>query len=143
MKVRKVWRVVREVVDEVDIVVEVVDVCDFIGMRNRKFERLIFEEGKFLFIVMNKVDLVLKEWVEEYKRKSEVLVVFISVRERKGIGIFRKEIKKLVKLFLDEKEKVKVVFIGYFNVGKSMIINIFKGKRVVGIVLILGYIKGK
>lgn len=45
MKARKAWRVVREVVDEADIVVEVVDARDPIGTRNRKLERLILEEG--------------------------------------------------------------------------------------------------
>ncbi|MDK2914866.1 MAG: hypothetical protein PWQ79_1781 [Thermococcaceae archaeon] len=143
MKARKAWRVVREVVDEADIVVEVVDARDPIGTRNRKLERLILEEEKPLLIVMNKADLVPKEWAEEYKRKSEIPVVFISARERKGTGILRKEIKKLAKPLLDEKEKVKVALIGYPNVGKSTIINTLKGKRAVGTAPIPGYTKGK
>lgn len=143
MKARKAWRVVREVVDEADIVVEVVDARDPIGTRNRKLERLILEEGKPLLIVMNKADLVPKEWAEEYKRKSEIPVVFISARERKGTGILRREIKKLAKPLLDEKERVKVALIGYPNVGKSTIINTLKGKRAVGTAPIPGYTKGK
>ncbi|MBP1911525.1 GTPase [Thermococcus stetteri] len=143
MKARKAWRVVREVVDEADIVVEVVDARDPIGTRNRKLERLILEEGKPLLIVMNKADLVPKEWAEEYKRKSEIPMVFISARERKGTGILRKEIKKLAKPLLDEKERVKVALIGYPNVGKSTIINTLKGKRAVGTAPIPGYTKGK
>ena len=143
MKQRKAWRVVREVIDEADVVVEVVDARDPIGTRNRKLERLVQEEGKPLLIVMNKADLVPKEWAEEYKRKSEVPVVFISARERKGTGILRKEIKKLAKPLLDEKEKVKVALIGYPNVGKSTIINTLKGKRAVGTAPIPGYTKGK
>ncbi|ASJ06215.1 YlqF/YawG family GTPase [Thermococcus pacificus] len=143
MKARKAWRVVREVIDEADVVVEVVDARDPIGTRNRKLERLIMEEGKPLLIVMNKADLVPKEWAEEYKRKSEIPVVFISARERKGTGILRNEIKKLAKPLLEEKERVKVALIGYPNVGKSTIINTLKGRRAVGTAPIPGYTKGK
>lgn len=143
MKARKAWRIVREVVDEADVIVEVVDARDPIGTRNRKLERLILEEEKPLLLVMNKADLVPKEWAEEYKRKSEIPVVFISARERKGTGILRKELKKLAKPLLDEKEKVKVALIGYPNVGKSTIINTLKGKRAVGTAPIPGYTKGK
>lgn len=143
MKARKAWRIVREVVDEADVIVEVVDARDPIGTRNRKLERLILEEEKPLLLVMNKADLVPKEWAEEYKRKSEIPVVFISARERKGTGILRKELKKLAKPILEEKEKVKVALIGYPNVGKSTIINTLKGKRAVGTAPIPGYTKGK
>ena len=143
MKQRKAWRVVREVIDEADLIVEVVDARDPIGTRNRKLEKLVMEEGKPLLIVMNKADLVPKEWAEEYKRRSEIPVVFISARERKGTGILRKEIKKLAKPLLDEKERVKVALIGYPNVGKSTIINTLKGKKAVGTAPIPGYTKGK
>ncbi|WP_456394426.1 GTPase [Thermococcus sp.] len=143
MKQRKAWRVVREVVEEADIIVEVVDARDPIGTRNRKLENLVQEESKPLLIVMNKADLVPKEWAEEYKRRSEIPLVFISARERKGTGILRKELKKLAKPLLDEREKVKVAVIGYPNVGKSTIINTLKGKRAVGTAPIPGYTKGK
>jgi len=143
MKARKAWRVVREAIDEADLIVEVVDARDPIGTRNRKLEKLAKESGKPLLIVMNKADLVPKEWAEEYKRKSEIPVVFISARERKGTGILRREIKKLARPLLDEKGKVKVALIGYPNVGKSTIINTLKGKRAVGTAPIPGYTKGK
>ncbi|WP_457752484.1 GTPase [Thermococcus sp.] len=143
MKQRKAWRIVRKVVDEADIIIEVVDARDPIGTQNRKLEKLIQKEGKPLLIVMNKADLVPKEWAEEYKRKSEIPVVFISARERKGTGILRRELKKLAKPLLDEKESVKVALIGYPNVGKSTIINTLKGKRAVGTAPIPGYTKGK
>ncbi len=143
MKQRKAWRVVKGAIDEVDLVVEVVDARDPIGTRNRKLEKLVMEEGKPLLIVMNKADLVPREWTEEYKRRSEIPVVFISARERKNTGILRKEIKKLAKPLLEEKEKVKVALIGYPNVGKSTIINTLKGKKAVGTAPIPGYTKGK
>ena len=143
MKQRKAWRVVREIIDEANMIIEVVDARDPIGTRNRKLERLVQEEGKPLLIVMNKADLVPKEWTEEYKRRSDLPVVFISARERKGTGILRKELKKLAKSLLDERERVKVALIGYPNVGKSTIINTLKGKRAVGTAPIPGYTKGK
>ncbi|WP_048159828.1 GTPase [Thermococcus barophilus] len=144
MKQKKAWRIVREVIDEADIVIEVVDARDPIGTRNPKVERLVKESGKKLLIAMNKADLVPKEWAEEYKRKSDVPMVFISARERKGTGILRREIKKIAKELFDEgKEKVKVALIGYPNVGKSTIINVLKGKHAVGVAPIPGYTKGK
>ena len=143
MKARKAWRVVREAIDEADLIVEVVDARDPIGTRNRKLEKLAKESGKPLLIVMNKADLVPKKWAEEYKRKSEVPVVFISARERKGTGILRKEIKKLARPLLEEQERVKVALIGYPNVGKSTIINTLKGKKAVKTAPIPGYTKGK
>ncbi len=142
MKQRKAWRIVREIVDEADIIVEVVDARDPIGTRNGKLERLAREEGKPLLVVMNKADLVPKEWAEEYKRRSDVPVVFVSARERKGTGILRKEIKKLAKPLLEEKDKVKVALVGYPNVGKSTIINTLKGRRAVKTAPIPGYTKG-
>lgn len=144
MKQRKAWRVVREIIDEADIVIEVVDARDPIGTRNPKVERLVKESGKKLLIAMNKADLVPKEWAEEYKRKSDVPIVFISARDRKGTGILRKEIKKIAKELFDEgKEKVKVALVGYPNVGKSTIVNVLKGKHAVGVAPIPGYTKGK
>ncbi|HHI01428.1 MAG TPA: GTPase RsgA [Thermococcus litoralis] len=145
MKQKKAWRIVREAIKEGDIVIEVVDARDPIGTRNPKVERLVQEEGKKLLIVMNKADLVPKEWAEEYKKKhKDVPIVFISARERKGTGILRKEIKRLAKeLFEEGKDKVKVVLVGYPNVGKSTIINVLKGKHAVGTAPIPGYTKGK
>ena len=143
MKQRKAWRVVKEAIDEADIIVEVVDARDPIGTRNRKLERLVQEEGKPILIVMNKADLVPKEWAEDYKRRSEIPVVFISARERKGTGILRKAIKRLARPLLEEQERVKVALIGYPNVGKSTIINTLKGKRAVGTAPVPGYTKGK
>ncbi len=143
MKQRKAWRVVKEAIDEADLVVEVVDARDPIGTRNKKLEKLVQEEGKPLLVVMNKADLVPKDWPDEYKRKSKIPVVFISARERKGTGILRKEIKRLAKPLLEEKERVKVALIGYPNVGKSTIINTLKGKKAVGTAPIPGYTKKK
>ena len=131
----------KEVIEEADIVVEVVDARDPIGTRNKKLERMVLESGKKLLLVMNKADLVPKEWAEEYKRKSEIPVVFISARERKGTGILRRELKKIAKMI--NKERVKVALIGYPNVGKSTIINVLKGKHSVGTAPIPGYTKGK
>ncbi|CAB50299.1 GTPase [Pyrococcus abyssi] len=141
MKQKKAWRIVKEVIGEADIVVEVVDARDPIGTRNRKLERMVIESGKKLLIVMNKADLVPKEWAEEYKKRSEIPVIFISARERKGTGILRKELKKMAKTI--DKDKVKVALIGYPNVGKSTIINVLKGKHAVGTAPIPGYTKGK
>jgi len=145
MKQKKAWRIVREAIKEGDIVIEVVDARDPIGTRNPRVERLVQEEGKKLLIVMNKADLVPKEWAEEYKKKhKDVPIVFISARERSGTGILRKEIKRLAKeLFEEGKDKVKVVLVGYPNVGKSTIINVLKGKHAVGVAPIPGYTKGK
>lgn len=135
-------RVVKEIIDEADIVIEVVDARDPAGTRNREVERLVKERGKKLLIVLNKADLVPKSWAEEYKRKSDVSMVFISAREHKGTGILRREIKKLANQ-LREKEKIKIALVGYPNVGKSTIINVLKGKKAVKTAPVPGYTRGK
>ncbi len=143
MKQRRAWRMVREAVEEADLIVEVADARDPVGTRNYKLEKMVQEKEKPLLIVMNKADLVPKEWAEEYKKKSEVPVIFISARERKGTGILRREIKRFARPLLKEQEKVKVAFIGYPNVGKSTIINTLKGRKAVKTAPIPGYTKGK
>ncbi|ACS91010.1 GTPase [Thermococcus sibiricus] len=145
MKQKKAWRVVNDAIREGDIILEVVDARDPIGTRNLKVEKIAQKEGKKLLIVMNKADLVPKKWAEEYKQKNkDIPIVFISARERKGTGILREEIKKLAKEFFEQgKDKVKVVLVGYPNVGKSTIINVLKGKHAVGTAPIPGYTKGK
>jgi len=145
MKQKKAWRVVKEVIDEADIVIEVVDARDPSGTRNKKVERLIRERGKKLLIVLNKADLVPKSWAEEYRERNRgIPMVFISAREHKGTGILRREIKKLAnQLQKGEGEKVKIALIGYPNVGKSTIINVLKGKKSVKTAPVPGYTKGK
>ncbi len=133
----------REVIKEAHVVIEVVDARDPVGTRNRKLERLVEEEGKKLLVVMNKADLVPKEWAEEYKQKSKIPVAFISARERKGTGILRREIKKLAKELLDDHDRVMVALIGYPNVGKSTIINTLKGRRAVKTAPIPGYTRNR
>ncbi|WP_240921758.1 DUF447 domain-containing protein, partial [Thermococcus sp. 21S9] len=128
--------VVREVIDEADIVVEVVDARDPIGTRNLKVERLVKESGKKLLIAMNKADLVPKEWAEEYKKKSDVPMVFISARERKGTGILRREIKKIAKELFDEGKVYEVLLvtksnltpIGIIRKGNYFYFKLFEGK---------------
>ncbi len=134
---------VKEIINEAHIVIEVVDARDPIGTRNKKLENLVKEKGKKLLIVMNKADLVPKDWAERYKKESEIPIVFISTRDRKGTGILRKKIKRLAKEFLDEEDRVKVALIGYPNVGKSTIINTLKGKKAVKTAPIPGYTKNK
>jgi|Deesub1362B_J571_1020462.scaffolds.fasta_scaffold00012_15 hypothetical protein len=145
MKQRKAWAIVKEVIDEADIVIEVVDARDPLGTRNEKVERLVRESGKKLLIVMNKADLVPKKWAEEYKRKNrDVPIIFVSAREHLGTGILRREIKKLAKeIQKEENERIKVALVGYPNVGKSTIINVLKGKHAVAVAPIPGYTKGK
>lgn len=145
MKQRKAWAIVKEVIDEADIVIEVVDARDPSGTRNEKVERLVRESGKKLLIVMNKADLVPKKWAEEYKRKNRnVSIIFVSAREHLGTGVLRREIKKLAKeIQKEENERVKVALVGYPNVGKSTIINVLKGNHAAAVAPIPGHTKGK
>ncbi|NPA47296.1 MAG: GTPase RsgA, partial [Thermococci archaeon] len=145
MKQKKAWAMVKNVIEEADIVIEVIDARDPEGTRNRKIENIVKQQGKDMIIAMNKADLVPDSWISEYKRRSDVPVVPISARNRKGTGILRREIKRMARRVLreQEKERVKIALIGYPNVGKSTIINTLKGKRAVGTAPIPGYTRGK
>ncbi len=111
------WDIVISAVKDSDVVLEVVDARVARETRSTKLEELVLKLKKKLIIVINKTDLVPKEF--EAKVRADLKkyhdVVSVSTRERKGTGFLKGAIKK-------HKPKT-VCVVGYTNTGKSSVLN--------------------
>ncbi len=125
-----------------DVILEVLDARDPLGTRNKKIENFIVENKKNLILVINKVDLVPKSVILKWKKifDKEFPTIFTSKKKKYDISIkiLKKEIKKLCK-----KSEIKILIIGYPNVGKSTLINAIKGRPTVGTSPNAGFTRGK
>jgi len=132
---------VLKIIRDADVVIEVLDARFPDLTRLPAYETLVKKLGKPLIIVLNKADLVPKEWAEDWKKilqKRGAPVVFVSSKMRWGTRILRNTIKDVAPKF-----PVIVGVFGYANVGKSSLINILKGKRVAHAAPIPGWTKGE
>lgn len=120
-------RELKKLVREADVVVEVVDARDPEGTRIRIAERIA---GKKLLIVANKADLV----KEGKGAKGPYLKVSAKERTR----------EKLLKAIKSKsgKKRIKALFIGYPNVGKSSLINMLALRKAAKVSPIAGTTKG-
>ncbi len=116
---RSYWRIVGKIISKSDIILEILDARNFEESRNEEVEDKVKRRGKKLILVANKVDLISKK--EQKKLKN---CVYVSTKERKGIGILRQKI-----LSLAPRHKVVVGVVGYPNTGKSSVINSLAGRH--------------
>lgn len=134
------WNLVKNVIYKSDIVLEVVDARFPADSRNHYVEELVDKLNKKLVIVINKADLVpesfLKKVVKQFS--EEYPTIYLSARDRHGT---RNLLKLINKLRGDRWVKVGVV--GYPNVGKSMVINVLKGRHSAPVAGTPGFTKGK
>jgi len=84
--------------------------------------------GKELYIIMNKIDLVPKDFVQKAKKEIEKEYPVILFSAHKNIG--RREIENLIKKLSKKGKIIKIGVLGYPNVGKSSVINTLKKKKV-------------
>lgn len=130
---RKFMGQVKNLVEQSDVVLEVVDARDIGGTRNRSLEKFAGRGRKKIVIVVNKTDLI--------DKKPDVSdipyeIIFISCKKRKGKqGIFDA-------ITRSGKKNIKVVVVGYPDIGKSSLINWLKGKKVVKVEFTSGSTKG-
>ncbi len=112
----------KHLIYQSDVVVEVVDARDPEGTRIEYVEKLA---GNKLLIVANKSDL---------NRTSSYVNVSAKLRTRKTLldAIYSK----------CNKPRIKVLFVGYPNVGKSSLINMLAGKKAAKVSPIAGTTKG-
>jgi len=122
------WRLVKELLETVDVALEIVDVRDPLTTRSRRFEKLCEELGVKYVIVLNKVDLVpratARAWVRYFKEVEGIRAIHISAQKRLGTLKLRKIVRKLS----DKKPLVVGVF-GIPKVGKSTLINTWAGRH--------------
>lgn len=130
------WDVVIKSIKESDVVVEVVDARVVGETRSKTLERLIEKLGKKLIIVVNKTDLVPREFDDLIRRdiKKEYDVVSVSTKERKGTGFLKGAIKK--------HSPRTVSVIGYPNTGKSSLINMLSHRSSARTSSVPGYTTG-
>jgi len=114
------------VIERADVVLEVVDARDPLATRTPELERLVKEYGKKLVIVINKADLVPRPVMEAWRRvlSREYPTIYISAQGRLGTRFLWRIIKRAT-----DKRPVVVAVVGLPNVGKSMILNVLRGRH--------------
>lgn len=132
------WNIVRQVVEEADIVMEIVDARFPEQSRNHDLEQLVKAKRKKLLIVLNKSDLIGKKEAEIEQKKIKERSVFVSAKLRTGARKIKEELGRF-----NIKNEVRIAITGYPNTGKSSIINMLKGTASARTSSIAGFTKGK
>lgn len=136
-------QLVREMVDKCDIILEILDARFIQETRNLRLESMIKQKDKKIIYVLNKADLANPN---EAKKKLEILglspFVFVSARERIGIGDLRERIKIETKKLEGKYPKINIGVVGYPNTGKSSVINMLVGRSVARTASEAGFTKG-
>src|SRR3989338_6377193 len=116
------WKVVKQVIEESDVLIEVLDARFPEETRNKEIEDKIKNRRKPLIYILNKSDL-LKEKIKDIEIKLNPHI-FVSAKDNLGTT-------KLRKLLLDitEARPLTVGVLGYPNTGKSSLINCLKQRR--------------
>lgn len=114
------WPVVKRVIKDSDIVLEIVDARMTHLSRNEEVERLIRRHNKKLIVVVNKIDLVSRDFLNKLRRENKD-AFFVSGNKNIGLSNLKRGIMITAKRMKIEEPKVSVV--GYPNVGKSAVIN--------------------
>jgi ribosome biogenesis GTPase A len=120
--------IAKKVLTESNIILEVVDARIPLLTRNSVVENLAKERNKNLIVVLNKSDLVPREFLEKATKEIEKDFPVITFSAHKNIGI--NQLLDKIKELSQNKGIVKVGVLGYPNVGKSSVINALKKKKV-------------
>ena len=133
---------VRKMIGGSDVVVEVIDGRFPSLSRAKKYENMVKRvKGKTLLIAMNKVDLVPRQVVNQWKKifmDEGISIIATSARERLSTNVLKKAIIRSVK---GEIFFITSCFIGLPNTGKSSLINILKGRSSAPVAPIPGFTK--
>jgi len=130
-----------KVIELSDLVIEVLDARFPEETRNEWIEGKVREQKKELVLVLNKSDLVSKNFAEKKKKElgKDFRAIFVSSRKKLGIKNLRDFVLRKAK----GKEKLIVGVIGYPNTGKSSLINALSGRKAARTSISAGFTKGE
>ncbi len=152
----------KKVIETSDIILEILDARFAKEMQNKEVEQFVKSKNKKIIYVLNKSDLTQK------RDKSLNPRVFVSCKNRKGIGELRNKIKQEAGKIRKTSEygriqvgvpkntlkgikgtrtpheygRIQVGVIGYPNTGKSSLINLLIGRSSAKIGAEAGFTKG-
>lgn len=130
------WKIVNSVIDKADVIIEVLDARLIDETRNKELENKVKLKGKKLLYVINKCDLVDKDYVQLRSRHLRPSV-YVSSRDHLGTTILLKKILEL------SRKSGFVGIVGYPNTGKSSLINALAGRGRAKASSFSGFTKGK
>lgn len=138
----KFFDIIYDNIRYADVIIEVLDARNPSGTRNEIVENYVKKLGKKLILVLNKADLVPNKIVKKWKDvlKQEFTVFYLI-----GVKKYSESMKMLKKyLFrLAKNKEIKVLILGYPNVGKSSIINSLRMKDITQTSPEAGHTRGK
>ncbi len=120
--------IAKRILSEADVIFEVVDARIPMETRNKVIEELASQKNKKVFVIINKVDLVPKDFAKRAKEEIQKEYPAILFSAHKNIG--RKELDRIIRDLSKEKKIIKIGVLGYPNVGKSSLINSLKKRKV-------------
>ena len=132
------WSTVEDVIKKSDVVLHVIDSRYPEESRNLKVEKMALHYGKGLIHVFTKFDLVEDK---EFPITVEGPFCLVSAVDYYGLNKLRDKI--IIEGKRRHQDKPRVGVVGYPNVGKSSLINAFKGKKSAGTSSEPGFTKGR
>ena len=135
------WETVDKAIWDADVILLLLDSRMVRESRNREVEEKVTALGKPVIYVITKCDLIPKEKGEVWKKKLNPCV-FVSARERLGLGKLRERILIEAQRSKIKRKSIRVGILGYPNVGKSSLANAMKGKHSAPVSPSSGFTKG-
>ncbi|MDA1196620.1 MAG: 50S ribosome-binding GTPase [Nanoarchaeota archaeon] len=132
------WSTVENVIKKSDVVLHVIDSRYPEESRNTRVEKMALHYGKGLIHVFTKFDLVEDK---DFAITVEGPFCLFSAVDYYGLNKLRDRI--IIEGKRRHKERPMVGVVGYPNVGKSSLINAFKGKKSASTSSEPGHTKGK
>jgi ribosome biogenesis GTPase A len=124
-------KMVKNLIEQADILLEVLDARFVEKTRNRELEAEVRSKGKTLIFVLNKADLIdVGELKLNYELES--LKPYALVSSKSKIG--RSRLRDLIAIEASrlKRKNVFVGILGYPNTGKSSLINVLCGGKLAG-----------